>query len=57
MNADEKAQKTYVKTGDLIGDRLIVTDGLAAGARIVVQGLQKVENGSAVKQSFVKSEG
>ncbi len=57
VNADEKAQKTYVKTGDLIGDRLIVTGGLDAGARIVVQGLQKVENGSVVKQSFVKSEG
>lgn len=57
VNAEEKARKTYIKTGDLIGDRLIVTDGLNAGAHIIVQGLQKVENGSTVKQSFVKSEG
>ena len=33
VNAEEKARKTYIKTGDLIGDRLIVTDGLNAGAQ------------------------
>lgn len=57
VNEEERAQKQYIKAGPLIADRLVVSDGLKAGDRIIVQGLQKVENGSPVRQSFVKPEG
>ena len=54
VNPENKAQKVYVKTGDSVDERVIVTEGLDAGARIIVQGLQKVANGSEVRQSVVK---
>ena len=54
VNADNKAQKAYVKTGNTENGRTVVTEGLTAGARIIVQGVQKVENGAEIKQSFVK---
>ena len=56
VNEEEKAQKQYIKTGPLIADSLVVSGGLKAGDRIIVQGLQKVENGSPVRQSFAGSE-
>ena len=56
VNEEEKAQKQYIKTGPLIADSLVVSGGLNAGDRIIVQGLQKVENGSPVRQSFAGSE-
>ena len=54
VNADNKAQKAYVKTGNTENGRTVVTEGVKAGARIIVQGIQKVENGSEVRQSFAK---
>lgn len=54
VDADGKAVKTYVKTGETLDDGVAVEEGLNDGADVIVQGLQKVENGSAVKQSSVR---
>ncbi|MBR1777156.1 MAG: efflux RND transporter periplasmic adaptor subunit [Alphaproteobacteria bacterium] len=54
VNAENKAQKAYVKTGNTENGRTVIIDGVSAGTRIIVQGIQKVENGSEVRQSFVK---
>jgi membrane fusion protein (multidrug efflux system) len=37
-----------VKVGELNGSNVIVLDGLKAGERIVVEGLQKVRQGASV---------
>ena len=54
VDADGKAVKTYVKTGETLDDGVAVEEGLNDGADVIVQGLQKVENGSSVKQSSVR---
>lgn len=54
VDADGKAVKTYVKTGSTLDDGVAIEEGLTDGADVIVQGFQKVENGSAVKQSAVR---
>lgn len=54
VDADGKAVKTYVKTGETLDDGVTIEEGLNDGDDVIVQGLQKVENGSAVKQSAVR---
>lgn len=44
------ASLTYIKTGIQSGDKWIVTSGLKAGDRVVVDGLQKVVPGSPVRE-------
>lgn len=44
------ASLTYIKTGIQSGDKWIITDGVKAGDRIVVDGLQKVVPGSPVQE-------
>ncbi len=44
------ANLTYIKTGIQSGDNWIVTSGVKAGDRIVVDGLQKVVPGSAITE-------
>jgi membrane fusion protein (multidrug efflux system) len=46
---DNKVEVKTVKLGDANGDKWVVTDGLKAGNTIIVEGLQKVKPGMAVK--------
>ena len=45
---DNKVERRLVKTGRAIGDQWLVLDGLKAGDKIVIGGLQKVRHGAAV---------
>lgn len=45
---DGKAQRTYVKFGQNIGDNVQIVDGLKAGDKVIYEGQQKVSNGMAV---------
>ncbi len=52
------ARLRVLKTGQAIGDKWLVTDGLKAGDRLIVEGLQKVQPDmpvQAVPASFVKA--
>lgn len=49
IGSDNKAAQRAVKVGNQIGDRLVILEGLKAGERLVVQGLQKVREGAEVK--------
>lgn len=49
VGADETVQQRPLKLGRAIGDRWLVTDGLAAGDRVIVEGLQKVRPGDTVR--------
>ena len=49
VGADGKVEQRPVKTGERIGDQWLITEGLKAGERIVVEGVQKARPGSVVK--------
>lgn len=51
LDEEGKARKTYLKLGALIDGRQIVESGLEPGRHVVVEGMQKIENGSPVRQS------
>jgi len=51
VGADGKVVRKDVRTGDLVGSNWVITDGLAAGDRVVVSGLQKVKVGAVAKAS------
>ncbi|CAO3411227.1 efflux RND transporter periplasmic adaptor subunit [Azospirillum largimobile] len=49
VGADNKAAQRTIKTERAVGNVWLVSDGLAAGERVVVEGLQKVKPGAEVK--------
>jgi len=49
VKADNTIEARTIKLGDAIDDKWIVTDGLKAGEIVVVEGLQKIKPGAAVK--------
>jgi membrane fusion protein (multidrug efflux system) len=49
VNAQGKVEPREVKVSRTIGDQWLVDDGLASGDRLIVEGLQKVQPGMAVK--------
>ena len=48
VNRDGKVELRDVKVSRTIGDQWLVADGLAAGDRVIVEGVQKVRPGMAV---------
>jgi membrane fusion protein (multidrug efflux system) len=48
VGADNKVAMRPVKAGERIGDLWVIHDGLKAGERVVVDGLQKVREGATV---------
>jgi membrane fusion protein (multidrug efflux system) len=48
VGADGKAQQRVLTLGQAVGDKWLVTGGLAPGERLIVEGLQKVHPGDAV---------
>jgi len=49
VDADNKAQMKPVQTAQALGDKWVVTAGLSAGDRVIVQGSIKVQPGALVK--------
>ncbi|EBX4280517.1 multidrug efflux RND transporter periplasmic adaptor subunit AcrA [Salmonella enterica subsp. enterica serovar Napoli] len=49
VGADNKVETHQIVASQAIGDKWLVTDGLKAGDRVVVSGLQKVRPGAQVK--------
>lgn len=48
VNADNKIEQRIVKTVRTVGDHWLIDQGLRAGERVVVEGLQKVQPGMTV---------
>ncbi len=59
VGQDNKVSIRPVKTGDRVGQMWIITDGVKAGERVIVEGVQKAREGSVVnpKTSTVGAEG
>ncbi len=51
VGADNKVQQRVIKTDRAIGDNWLVSDGVAAGDKVIVIGLQSAKAGSEVKPS------
>lgn len=49
VNADGKAERRDLQTARAVGDRWLVTAGIAAGERVIVDNLQRVRAGAPVK--------
>ncbi len=49
VGQDDKASQRAIKLGDPVADGVLILEGLKSGDRIVVEGLQKVREGAAVK--------
>ena len=49
VGADSKVGARVVKLGQAVGNKWIISDGLKAGETVIVEGLQKVQPGMAVK--------
>jgi len=49
VDAENKVQQRTIALDRAIGDAWLVTAGLAAGERVIVEGLQRVRPGAAVK--------
>jgi len=49
VNAESKVEPRIVKAEQSLGDKWVVTEGLAAGDRVIVEGLQKAKPGSPVQ--------
>jgi membrane fusion protein (multidrug efflux system) len=53
VNAESKVEARPVKVAQSLGDKWVVTDGLAAGDRVIVEGLQKARPGTQVQAQEV----
>jgi len=49
IGSDNKATQRPVKVGETLGESVLILEGLKAGERIVVEGLQKVREGAPVQ--------
>jgi membrane fusion protein (multidrug efflux system) len=49
IGADNKATQRPIKVGAQYGENLLVLEGLKAGEKIVLEGLQKVREGGVVQ--------
>jgi membrane fusion protein (multidrug efflux system) len=51
VGADDKVEQRNLQVSRTVGDKWLVSDGLKAGDRVVVEGLQKIQPGMLVKPS------
>jgi membrane fusion protein (multidrug efflux system) len=54
VTPDNKAKVRPVKVGDRVGTNWIITEGLKAGDRVVVEGIQKVQTFAAQVPEMAK---
>jgi len=48
VGEDNKVERRLVKTGQVVGDQWLILEGLKAGEKIIIGGLQKVRPGAEV---------
>ena len=49
VNSESKVEQRTLKTAGTVGDRWVVSGGVKAGERVIVEGGQKVQSGAAVR--------
>ncbi|ESQ78948.1 efflux RND transporter periplasmic adaptor subunit [Asticcacaulis sp. YBE204] len=53
VSKDNKAEQRQIKVAQTVGDKWLVTEGLQAGDKVIVEGLQKVRPDAPVKASVI----
>jgi membrane fusion protein, multidrug efflux system len=56
VGADNKAESRKVKMGERVGNMWVVNEGLAAGDVVVVEGIDKVKQGTELKVTMITPE-
>jgi len=56
VDKDNKAALKIVQTSRAVGDQWVVTGGVAAGDKVIIDGLQKVQPGAVVQATEVKAD-
>jgi len=56
VNAENKVEGRKVKTGPRVGNLWILEEGVKPGEKVIVEGVQKVRDGVAVKATVVPAE-
>ena len=56
VGSDNKVNIRPVKTGERIDKLWVITSGLQAGERVIVEGIQKVKEGMLVNPKLVEAE-
>lgn len=51
---DDTVEERRLVLGDVIGSEQVVKEGLKAGEKVIVQGIQKVQNGIKVKAALIQ---
>lgn len=54
VNENNRVLRTNLQTGERFGENVLVTEGVQAGAKVILQGIQKVRPGSEVVVSDYK---
>jgi membrane fusion protein (multidrug efflux system) len=54
VNQEGNVEQRYLTVESTIGSNWIVTDGLSAGDKVIVEGLQKIQPGMPVQTEEVK---
>jgi membrane fusion protein (multidrug efflux system) len=54
VNAENKVELRVVKTAQSINDKWVVTEGLTAGERVIIEGLQKARPDAVVDPQEAK---
>ena len=49
LGPDDKVESRSIKVSRTVGDQWLVDEGLAAGERVIVEGVQKVKPGMSAK--------
>jgi membrane fusion protein (multidrug efflux system) len=57
VDGQHKVERRPVQTGDNIGTDIVVTKGLAAGDRVIIEGMQKVRPGIVVQETVLHAPG
>ena len=56
VNDEEIAEQKRVSLGKIIGDKQVVKSGIEKDDKVIVQGLQRVQNGTKVKSTQIQPE-
>lgn len=56
VDAEHKVSQKVIHTGAVVGDYIVVTDGLQAGETVVVEGQAKIRNGQTVQVHMLTKE-
>ena len=49
VNGEDRVEQRTLKTAGTVGDRWVVSGGVTAGERLIVEGGQKVQPGATVR--------